>query len=104
MEEAKNKLQEALTHAERQVAVSEARTASLQSAVEKSEERAASLDLQLKAKSPLASGKPFIVLAQLGNPYWALDKFFLTAAPCGFINTQNMRQPLQPLFVLLQNW
>lgn len=56
-EEAKGKLQEALSHAERQVAVSEARVTSLQSTLEKSEERAASLDLQLKAKSSSASGK-----------------------------------------------
>ena len=57
IEESKAKLQEALTHAERQLAASEARVASLQSAVEKSEERAASLDLQVKAKSSPASGK-----------------------------------------------
>lgn len=57
VEDAKAKLQEALTHAERQLAASEARMTSLQSAVEKSEERAASLDLQVKAKSNPASGK-----------------------------------------------
>lgn len=57
VEEAKAKLQEALTHAERQLAASEARVTTLQSAVEKSEERAASLDLQVKAKSNPASGK-----------------------------------------------
>ena len=56
-EETKSKLQEALTSAERQLAASETRVSALQSAVEKSEERAASLDLQLKARSPLAPGK-----------------------------------------------
>ena len=57
VDEARAKLQEALTHAERQLAASEARVTTLQSAVEKSEERAASLDLQVKAKSNPASGK-----------------------------------------------
>lgn len=57
VDEARGKLQEALTHAERQLAASEARVTNLQAAVEKSEERAASLDLQVKAKSNPASGK-----------------------------------------------
>ena len=57
VEETKSKLQENLRHAERQLGASEARTTSLQAALEKSEEKAASLDLQLKAKSPVAAGK-----------------------------------------------
>jgi len=52
----------------RQLANSEAKVASLQTAVQKGEERAASLELQLNAKATPASGQ----MLQLTLPYYTL--------------------------------
>jgi len=56
VKEARDKLQEALSKAEKQLTLSESKVTSLQTAVEKGEERAASLELQLKARASPASG------------------------------------------------
>ena len=56
LEEARDKLQEALSQAEKQLAGSEARVVLLQAGVEKSEGRVATLELQLKTRAGPASG------------------------------------------------
>lgn len=86
VEDARGKLQEALTCAERQLAASEARVTSLQSAVEKSEERAASLDLQVKAKSNPASGKYF------------------QPSPCRYINLRHGLPYARVYVYTLEQW
>jgi len=65
LQEARDKLQQDLS---RQLANSEAKVASLQTAVQKGEERAASLELQLNAKATPASGQ----MLQLTLPYYTL--------------------------------
>lgn len=56
IKEARDKLQESLSKAEKQLATSEAKSAFRQTNVEKAEERAAALDLKLKAKASFVSG------------------------------------------------
>ena len=56
VEQGKDKLQQALTEAQSQLAVSEAKVATLQASVQQAESRAAALDLQLKPKSSSDKG------------------------------------------------
>lgn len=56
VEQGKDKLQQALTEAQSQLAVSEAKVATLQASLQQAESRAATLDLQLKPKSTSDTG------------------------------------------------